>query len=98
MVQKIATAERCKAELIDLSNYGASFKVSIPLKANDRVKVSISIDEGGEVVESEEVAASVRWMERSAREITVGVQFDIMITDKGFPLFNQCLEYLKTHE
>lgn len=97
-VHKIGSAIKINAELLDISNYGASFKTTVPFRANDRIEISISINEDGKVVESEEVAAGVRWVERSAREVQAGVKFDIMISDKGFPLFNQCLEFLKTHE
>lgn len=97
-VQKFGTTQKIKAELVDLSNFGASFKASVPLKANDRIKISVSLNENGKVVVSEEVAASVRWVERSARENVAGAKFDIKISDKVFPIFNQCLEFLKTHE
>lgn len=96
-VQKFGAAQKMRAELIDLSNYGASFKVSVPLKANDRIKITISVLNDGEVVESEEVVASVRWVERTARENVAGAKFDIKITDRVFPIFNHCLEFLKTH-
>ena len=97
-VHKIGSAAEINAQLLDISNYGASFKTMVPFRANDRIKISITINEEGKVVESEEVDASVRWVQRSAREILAGVKFDIMISEKGFPFFNQCLEFLKTHE
>jgi hypothetical protein len=97
-VQKFGAVEKTEAELVDLSNYGASFKVSLPLKANDRIKISISVIDKDETVESEEIAASVRWVEHLAKEYLAGVKFDIKISDKGFPVFNHCLEFLKTHE
>ncbi len=97
-VYKIGSQEKPEAELLDVSNYGASFKVSIPLKPKDRIMLSISINHDDEVMESEEVAASVRWVERASKDYLVGAKLDIKISDKGFPLFNRCLEYLKTHE
>ncbi len=96
-VQKFGAPGKIKAELVDLSNFGASFKVSVPLKANDRIKITISVIDKGESVESEEIAASVRWVERSARENLAGAKFDIKISDRGFPIFNHCLEFLKTN-
>jgi len=97
-VHKIGSSLKINAELLDVSNYGASFKTTVPFRANDRIEISIAINTEGKVVESEEVTASIRWVERSARENQAGVKFDIMISGKGFPLFNQCLEFLKTHE
>ncbi|MEE9543936.1 MAG: PilZ domain-containing protein [Thermodesulfobacteriota bacterium] len=97
MVHKIGTTGKVNVALFDISNYGASFKTTVPFRANDRIEISISVSEDGKVVDSEDVDASIRWVERSAREVQAGVKFDIMISEKGFPLFNQCLEFLKTH-
>ncbi len=97
-VLKIGSKATIDTELMDISNFGARFKTKVPFRANERIMLSIVLDEGGKIVGSEEVVASVRWMESSAKENSAGAQFDIKISDKGFPLFNQRLEYLKTHE
>ena len=97
-VLKIGSKAAVDAELMDISNYGARFKTTFPFRANDRIMLSIVLDQEGEIVASEEVVASVRWMENSSKEKSAGAQFDIKISDKGFPRFNQRLEYLKTHE
>ncbi len=97
-MHKIASKEIIEAELVDISNHGASFKVTVPLNANDRIMISIVIDKNGKLVESEEVPASVRWVEGSAKEFLAGAKFDIMVCDKSLPIFNQCLEFLETCE
>lgn len=97
-VYKIGNPEKTEVVLLDVSNFGASFKGPIILKPKDRIMLSISINHEDEVMESEEVAASVRWVERAEKDYLAGVKLDIKISDAGFPLFNRCLEYLKTHE
>ncbi len=98
VVYKIGSQEKPDAVLLDVSNFGASFKTSVILKPKDRVMLSISINENDSIVTSEEVAASVRWVERAGKDYLAGVKLDIKISDAGFPLFNRCLEHLKLNE
>lgn len=97
-VYKIGSQEKPDAILLDVSNFGASFKTPVILKPKDRVMLSISIKENDSIVTSKEVAASVRWVERAEKDYIAGVKFDIKISDASFPLFNRCLEHLKLHE
>jgi len=96
-VVKLNGGDRIKAELVNISNYGASLKTTVPLKSNERIKVSMTLDKQGQVLHSEEVPGIVRYVERSMKTYLVGIKFNMTINDTGFPLFNQCLEYLKTH-
>jgi hypothetical protein len=50
------------------------------------------------MVHSEEVSGTVRHVEHKMGINLAGIMFDIKINDTGFPIFNHCLEYLKTHE
>jgi hypothetical protein len=97
-VIKLSSGDRIEAELVSISNYGASLKTTIPLKNNDRIKVSITLNIQDQVVHSEEVPGTVRYVEHEMENYLVGIMFNIKISDTRFPIFNQCLEYLKTHE
>ena len=96
-VLKIGSNTKIDAELMDISNYGARFKTKALFRTKDRIMISIPLIEDGEIIESEEVLASVRWMQHSSKVNSAGAQFDIKISDKGFPLFNRRLEILKTN-
>ena len=97
-VIKLSNGDRNEAELVNISNYGASLKTTVPLKTNERIKVSMTLKKQYQVVHSEEVPSTVRYVERTNGNYLAGIKFDIKINDTGFPIFNQCLEYLKTHE
>ena len=58
----------------------------------------MTLNQKDHVVQSEEVPATVRYVEQVKGDYLAGIKFNIKINDTGFPLFNQCLEYLKTHE
>ncbi|MFQ5442471.1 MAG: PilZ domain-containing protein [Thermodesulfobacteriota bacterium] len=90
--------DRIEAELVDISYYGVSLKTSAPLKTNERIKVSLTLNIQDQPVHSEEAPGSVRWVERSKEIYSAGIMFDIKINDKGFPIFHRCLEYLKSRE
>jgi hypothetical protein len=97
-VIKLNGGDRANAELINVSNYGASLKTTVPLKTNERIKVSITTKKQYHVMQTEEVPGTVRYVERTKGIYLAGIKFNIKINDTGFPIFNQCLEYLKTHE
>jgi hypothetical protein len=97
-VIKLSSGDRIEAELVNISNYGASLKTTFPLKTNERIKVSITLNKQYQVVHSEEVPGTVRYVERTKGIYLAGKKFNIKINDTGFPIFNQCLEYLKTYE
>jgi hypothetical protein len=97
-VIKLSSGDRIEAELVDISNYGASLKTTVPLKTNERIKVSMTLKKQYQVVHSEEVPGTVRYVERTKGNYLAGIKFNTKIHDTGFPIFNQCLEYLKTRE
>jgi hypothetical protein len=95
-VIKLSSGDRIEAELVNISNYGASLKTTVPLQTNERVKVSMTLNKRDLLVHSEEVPGTVRYVENRKGNNLAGIKFDIKINDKGYPIFNQCLEYLKT--
>jgi hypothetical protein len=97
-VIKISSGDIIEAELLNISNYGASLKTTVPLKNNERIKVSITLNMQDQMVHSEEAPGAVRSVEHKMEFYLAGIMFNIKINDTGFPIFNQCLEYLKTHE
>ena len=97
-VTKLIGGEKIEATVVDISCYGACLKTRHPLlKTNDRIKVSITVAMNGQnqVMQSEDALATVRWIKNSTKDFSVGVMFNIKINDRGFPVFNQCLEHLK---
>ena len=97
-VIRFGSSNRNEGELVNISNYGASLKTTVPLKSNERIKISMTLKQKDRVVQSEEVPATVRYVENVKGDYIAGIKFNIKINDAGFPLFNQCLDYLKTHE
>lgn len=97
-VKKLIGGDKIEAELVNISNFGACLKISTPLKVKEKIKVSIKVNEKDMVVNTEEVLATVRWVNGSGKDSTAGIMFSIKISDNGFPLFSRCLDYLKTHE
>jgi hypothetical protein len=97
-VIKLNSTDRANVELINVSNYGASLMTTVPLKFNERIKVSITLKKKSHSLQTEEVPATVRYIERKIEGFLYGIQFNIKINDTGFPIFNQYLEHLKIHE
>ena len=95
---KLSSGDRADAKLINISNYGASLKTTVPLKANERIKLSMTLTKQYHAVQTEEVPGIARHVERTKGNYLAGIKFDIKINDTEYPRFNQCLEYLKTHE
>lgn len=95
-VIKLSGGEKSDATLVDVSNYGASLKTQTPLKNNERIKVSISLEKEGKILHSEEVPGTVRWVERASNFYVAGISFDIKINDNMYPVFTNCLDYLKS--
>lgn len=97
-VTRLIGGEVIEATIIDISCYGASLKTKYPLRPNDRVKVSITVTVNGQgqVMQSEDALATVRWVKDSAKDYSSGIMFNIKINDRGFPIFTRCLEHLKT--
>ncbi len=58
----------------------------------------MTLNKQDQVVHSEEVPGTVRYVDRTMKINSAGIKFNIKINDRGFPIFNQCLEYLKTRE
>ncbi len=75
-VLKRNSGDRADAKIIDVSNYGTSLTTTIPFKINERIKVAIALNRQGQVVHSEEVPGTVRYVERSKRNYLVGIQFN----------------------
>jgi hypothetical protein len=96
-VAKLGSGDRIEAELVNISNYGASLKTTVPLQSNERVKVSMTLNKRNHFVHSEEVPGTVRYVNSTKGNDLAGIKFNIKISDSGFPKFNQCLDYLKTH-
>ncbi len=94
---KISSGDRIEAELVNISNYGASLKTTVPLQSNERVKVSMTLNKRNLVVHSEEVPGTVRYVDSKKGNNIAGIKFNTKISVFGFPKFNQCLDYLKTH-
>ncbi|NOS35556.1 MAG: hypothetical protein GQ522_02850 [Deltaproteobacteria bacterium] len=97
-VIKLSSGDRYEAELVNISNYGARLKTTALLKTNERIKASMTLNKQDQVVYSEEVPGTVRYVERTMKFYSAGIQFNTKINDTGFPIFNQYLEYLKTRE
>ncbi len=95
---KLSNDDRIEAELVNISNYSASLKTTVPLQTNERVKVSMTLNKRDHFVHSEEVPGTVRYVENRKGNNLAGITFDIKINDTELPIFNQCLEYLKTRE
>lgn len=95
-VTKLISGEAIKATLVNISSYGACVKVKDPLRPNDKIKLSITLNREDQVVHSEDVLATVRYVKGVLKDYSVGIMFNIKITDKGFPIFTRCLESLKT--
>jgi hypothetical protein len=97
-VIKLSSGEKIEAELVNISNYGASLKTTALLKTNERIKVSITLNKQYQALHSEEVPGIVRYAERTMEIYLAGIKFNIKINDTGYPIFNRCLEYLKTRK
>jgi hypothetical protein len=97
-VIQLGSGDSIEAELVNISNFGTGLKTTVPLQTNERVKVSMTLNKRDIFVHSEEVPGTVRYVENTKGNNYSGIQFNIRINDTGFPIFNQCLEYLKTHE
>ena len=97
-VIKLRSGDRIEAELVNISNYGARLKTTVPLKTNEIIKVSMALRNKYHVVHTEAVPGTIRYVEHTMKFYSTGMQFNIKINDTGFPIFNECLEYLKTHE
>ena len=97
-VIKLGGGDKIEADVVNISNFGTGLKTTVPLKTNERIKVSMTLNKQDQVVHSEEVPGTVRYVDRTMKINSAGIQFNIKINDTGFPIFNQCLEYLKTHE
>ena len=97
-VTRLIGGETTEATVVDISCYGACLKTKHPLKTNDRIKVSITVTMDGQdlVMQSEDALATVRWVKSSAKDSSAGIMFNVKINDRGFPVFNQCIEHLKT--
>lgn len=96
-ITKLIDGETIEAKVVDISCYGACLKTRLPLKTNDRIKVSITVTMNGQdqVTQSEEAPATVRWVKGSVKDHSAGIMFNIKINDRGFPIFNRCIEHLK---
>ena len=58
-VAKLGSGDRIEAEFVNISNYGASLKTTVPLQFNERVKVSMTLNKRNHFVHSEEVPGTV---------------------------------------
>ncbi len=94
-ITRLIGGEAVKATLVNVSNYGACFKTREPLRPNDKIKLSITLDQQGTVMHSEEVTATVRYVKGEMKDYSVGIVFGIKINDKAFPIFSRCLDILK---
>jgi hypothetical protein len=97
-VIKLGSGDRIEAELVNISSFGTGLKTTVPLQTNERVKVSMTLNKQDYFVHSEEVFGTVRYVENTKGNNLAGIKFNIRINDTGFPIFSQCLEYLRTHE
>jgi len=95
---KLGSGESVDAKVVDVSNYGAGLRTKVPLNVNERIMVSVTLKQQSHFVHSEEVLSIVKHVENSKENSLAGINFIIRINDTVFPIFNQCLEYLKTHE
>lgn len=93
---RLGTGQGAEATLVDISNYGASLKTSVQLKANERVKLSVKIRMKDREVVSEEVPGTIRWVEHKMKQYLAGVSFDVKVSGASFPVFSECLDYVKT--
>ncbi len=88
-----STGEPVDAVLINISNYGACFNTSAPLKSADMVFLKLKVTVPECVVESEELTCTVRWVERDGNVYTAGISFDLKVKEETHPAFMKCLEY-----
>ena len=97
-VIKLGGGDKIEADVVNISNFGTGLKTTVPLKTNERVMVSMTLNKRDQVVYSEEVPGTVRYVENTQGNNLAGITFNIKISDTGHPIINQCLEYLKTRE
>lgn len=83
------------AVVLNITNYGIGIYTDTRLKTDERIIVSIILNQEDRVIRSEEVHGLVRWVQRIKKIYSVGISFETKINEKEFPIFTKCLEYAR---
>ncbi len=83
------------AKVLNITNYGIGIYTDTRLKTDERITVSIILNQQDRTIHSEEVPGTVRWVQRIKKIYSAGISFDMKINEKEFPIFTKCLEYTR---
>lgn len=97
-VRPVGSGKWIEAVMLNISRGGIGLYAAEPLTRHEKVSVRITYMEGPNPTEAEEIPGVVSWVQPVGNRFGAGIEFQMTVNRKTFPILSRCLDYARSNK